>query len=165
MTSLLLWQCLLLHTMHCSLMQWSWLIPLSVSLNSDESGKQSLYPDGDPDDHQNLTICSLAHCHPSLKLSCKSMRKFFSAKLVTDRETDKRRRKHNLVGRSNNFMHHCRDEAVVVNCELYVGTIPCVESTRNKSQSLQLCCTAVSSQLSGASYVYYQFCHTDQQPT
>jgi len=34
--------------------------PLSVSPNSDEFRKQSLYPDGDPDHHQNLIICSLA---------------------------------------------------------------------------------------------------------
>jgi len=36
-----------------------------LSSNSDESGKQSLYPDGDPDRQQNLTKCSLAHCQPS----------------------------------------------------------------------------------------------------
>ena len=33
----------------------------------------------DPDLHQNLIICSLAHCQPSLKISrknCKSIRKF-----------------------------------------------------------------------------------------
>jgi len=35
--------------------------------HSNESGKQSLYPDGDPDRHQNLTTCSLAHCRPTLK--------------------------------------------------------------------------------------------------
>jgi len=47
-----------------SVMQHSQLIPLSVSPNSDESGKQSLHPDGDPDRHQNLIICSLADCQP-----------------------------------------------------------------------------------------------------
>jgi len=31
-------------------------------------------PDGDPDRHRNLIVCSLAHCHPSLKISCKSVR-------------------------------------------------------------------------------------------
>jgi len=40
--------------MHYSVEQRSRLIPLSASSNSDESGKQSLYPDGDPDRHQNL---------------------------------------------------------------------------------------------------------------
>jgi len=43
----------------------------------------------DPDRHQNLTICSLVHCQPSLKISCKSVRKFFCAKLLTDRQTDR----------------------------------------------------------------------------
>jgi len=46
------------------------------SRNSDESEKQSLYPDGDPDRHQNLIIRSLAHCQHSLKISCKSVWKF-----------------------------------------------------------------------------------------
>jgi len=32
----------------------------------------------DPDCHQNLSICSMAHCKRSLKISCKSVRKFFS---------------------------------------------------------------------------------------
>jgi len=49
---------------------------LSVSPSSDESDKQSLYPDGNPDCHQNLIICSLADYQPSLKTSCKSVRKF-----------------------------------------------------------------------------------------
>jgi len=40
----------------CSVAQRSRLIPLSVSPNSDESGKQSLYSDGDPDHHRNLII-------------------------------------------------------------------------------------------------------------
>jgi len=30
----------------------------------------------DPDCHQNLVICSLFYCHPSLKISCKSNCKF-----------------------------------------------------------------------------------------
>ena len=49
--------------------------------------KKSLYPDGNPDRHQNLFICSLAHCHPSLKISCKSVRKFLR-KVLTNRQTD-----------------------------------------------------------------------------
>jgi len=28
----------------------------------------------DPDSHQNLIIYSLAHCQPSLKISCKSVK-------------------------------------------------------------------------------------------
>jgi len=32
----------------------------------------------DPDRHQNLIICSLAHCQLPLKISCKSVRKFFA---------------------------------------------------------------------------------------
>jgi len=35
--------------------------------------KKSLYPDGDPDRHQNLITCSLAHCQPSLKISYKAL--------------------------------------------------------------------------------------------
>ena len=30
----------------------------------------------DPDYHQNFIICSMARCQPSLKISCKSVRKF-----------------------------------------------------------------------------------------
>jgi len=64
--------------------------PLSVSPNSDESGKQSLYADGDPDRDQNLTICSLAHCQPSLKISGKSVWKFLHkvANTQRDRQTN-----------------------------------------------------------------------------
>jgi len=29
----------------------------------------------DPDRHQNVVVCSLAHCQPSLKISCKSVQK------------------------------------------------------------------------------------------
>ena len=60
--------------------------------NSDVSGKQSLYPDGDPDRHQNLPICSLTNCRPSLKISCKSVRKFLSEvanRQKTDNQTDR----------------------------------------------------------------------------
>jgi len=57
--------------------------------------------DRDPDRHQSLIICSLAHCQPSLKISCKSVWTF-CAKLLTNRQTDKQRRKHNLLGAGNN---------------------------------------------------------------
>jgi len=43
----------------------------------------------DLDRHQNLIICSVAHCQPSLKISCKSVWKFFFVKLLTDRQTDR----------------------------------------------------------------------------
>ena len=54
----------------------------------------------DPDRHQNLDICSLAHCQPSLKISCKSVHKFL--RKVANRQTDKRRRLHILLGGGNN---------------------------------------------------------------
>jgi len=40
----------------------------------------------DPDRHQNLIICSLAHCQPSLKISCKSVSKFL--RKVANRHTN-----------------------------------------------------------------------------
>jgi len=43
----------------------------------------------------NLTICSLAHCQPSLKISCKSVCKFLC------KVANKEQRKHNLLGRGN----------------------------------------------------------------
>jgi len=63
------------------------LMPLSVSPFNIESGtgKQSLYPDGDPDCHQNLIICLLALYQPSLKISCKSIPKFLCK--VANRQT------------------------------------------------------------------------------
>jgi len=66
-------------------------LTISVSPNSDESGKQSLYPDGDPHCHQNLMTCSLAHSQPFLNNSCKSVRKFLRkvANGQTDRQTDR----------------------------------------------------------------------------
>jgi len=64
-----IWRCLLVHAVHCSVAQRSQLILLSVSPNSDESEKKSLYPDSDPDRRQNLIICALGHCQPSLKNS------------------------------------------------------------------------------------------------
>jgi len=67
---------------------------------SDKSGKQSLYPDGDPDRHQNLIICSLAYCQPSMKISCKSVWTFLHQ--VANRQTNKQRQKHILLsGRKN----------------------------------------------------------------
>jgi len=42
----------------------------------------------DPDCHQNLIICSLAHCQPSLKSSPKSVQKLFLRK-VANRQTNR----------------------------------------------------------------------------
>jgi len=78
------------------------------------------YPDQDPnpwtDRYQNLIICSLAHCKPSLKISCKSVRTFLRKvdNRHTNRETDrqtknKQRRLYILLGGGNkrNGMRSC----------------------------------------------------------
>ena len=56
----------------------------------------------DPDLHQNLTICSLAHCQPSLKISRKSARKLL--RKVANKRTDKQtnNEENNLLGGGNN---------------------------------------------------------------
>ena len=64
-----------------------------------------MYPDGDPDRHQNLIVCSLAHYQSSLKISCKSYRKILCK--FANRRTDKQRRKQN---EGNNLIlstHEC----------------------------------------------------------
>ena len=81
-------------------MQHSQLIALSISPNSDESRKQSLYLDCDWNRHWNLIICSTAHCKPSLKISCKYVWNFLGK--VANRQTNKQRQKHILLGRGNN---------------------------------------------------------------
>jgi len=53
----------------------------------------------DPDCHQNLIICSLAHSQPSLKISCKSVQKFLCK--VANRQINKQRRLHILLGGGN----------------------------------------------------------------
>jgi len=57
----------------------------------------------DPDCYQNLTICSLAHCQPSLKISCKSIEHFLLK--VANRQTNKQPntqwRLHILLGGGN----------------------------------------------------------------
>jgi len=100
----LLWRCLLVHAVHCSVVQHTRLIPLSVFPNSDESKKNNpcmqtvirIAP-------SFCFICSLTHCQPSLKISCKSAWKFLRkvANRQTGRQTDKQRRKHNVVGGGN----------------------------------------------------------------
>jgi len=59
-----------------------------MMMNSIESEKQSLYPDGDR--YQNLISCSSAHCQPSLKISCKSVETFLHkvANKQTNRQTN-----------------------------------------------------------------------------
>ena len=74
-------------------------LPLPVSPNSDESGKQSLYPDGDPDRHRNLIVCSLTHCQSCVKISCKSVVNFL--RKVANSQTNEQRRKHVLLGGGN----------------------------------------------------------------
>jgi len=70
----------------------------------------------DPHGHQNLIICSVAHCQPPPKLSRKSVQKFFFAQ--TDKQTNKQRRLHILLGGGKYYfisrrqdvymvLHHC----------------------------------------------------------
>ena len=56
-------------------------------------------PDRDryPDRHQNLIVCSLAHCQPSLKISCKSLANFMQSCIQTNKQTHKQRRLHNSL--------------------------------------------------------------------
>ena len=57
----------------------------------------------DSDSHQNLIVCSLAHCQPSLKISCKSVRKFL--RKLANRQTDKQTNNDDynvLLGGGNN---------------------------------------------------------------
>ena len=67
----------------------------------------------DPDRHQNLIICSLAHRQPFLKISCKFVRKFL--RKVANRQTDKQRRKHNLLGGGNKSTTETRKAVVGTN--------------------------------------------------
>ena len=53
----------------------------------------------DPDCDQNLITCSLADCQTYLKISCISVWKF-SGK-AANKQTNKQRRKHNLLGGGN----------------------------------------------------------------
>jgi len=60
----------------------------------------------DPERHQNLVICALAHCQPSLKVSCKSVQTFL--RKVANGQTNRQRRLHILLGGGNiyNFIRH-----------------------------------------------------------
>ena len=55
-----------------------------MSPNSDESGKQSLYPGSEPDRHQNLITCSL---HGPLPTFSENFMQILSAR-QTDNQTD-----------------------------------------------------------------------------
>ena len=61
-----------------------------------------------PDRHQNLIICSFAHCQPSRKFPANPLS--FYTKLLTDRQTDKQQQSHILVGRGNNNSNVCIEE-------------------------------------------------------
>jgi len=71
--------------MACPL-QWAAIITRSTGTVHTSYHCRDTYSDSDPDRHQNLVICSLAHCQPSLKISCKSVRKFW--RKVANRQTD-----------------------------------------------------------------------------
>jgi len=66
-----------------------------------EYEKQSLYPDGDPDRHQNLIICSWARCQmPTFRENFMQIRSEFIAYICqqTERQANKQRQKHNHLG-------------------------------------------------------------------
>ena len=61
-----------------------WLDSLSVSPNCDESGKQYLYPDDDPDHDQNLIVSSIIGPLPTFPENSMQIRlEFFCAKMLT----------------------------------------------------------------------------------
>jgi len=59
----------------------------------------------DPDRHQNLIICSLAHCQPSRKFQANPFRSFFrkvsKSNRQRNRQTNRQRRSHILLGGGN----------------------------------------------------------------
>jgi len=76
---------------------------VGLSPNGDESGKQSLYPNGNPDRHQNLISCSWPIVNlPENFISIRSIVLRKVANRQTDkqsnRQTGKQRRKHILLG-------------------------------------------------------------------
>ena len=68
-------------------------------------------PIRDPDRHRNLIVCSPARCQPSLKISCKCVRKFLRkvANRQRDKQTDKQRRTYSLLG-GGNKPNQCRGQ-------------------------------------------------------
>jgi len=59
---------------------------LSVSTSSDESEKQSLYPDGDPDRHQNLVVHLFIGPLPTFPENFMQIRSEVFAKLLTGKQ-------------------------------------------------------------------------------
>ena len=92
----------------------------------------------DPDCHENLIICfcSLAHCQPSLKISCKSVCKFL--RKVANRQTDKQRRKRNLLGGGNNKKTSIRWQDSAPPRASNGGQPLCVQISRERSYSLPI---------------------------
>jgi len=81
----------------------------------------------DTDRHQNLVICSLAHCQPSLKISCS-----FCAKLLTDianGQTDRQTDKQITITSLAEVIkcHSMRSEAYTLN----LGSVPSVQLNRH----------------------------------
>jgi len=74
---------------------------------------------GDPDRHQSLIICSLAHCQSSLKISFKSVRKFL--RKVANRQTDRQ------TGKQTNNDDYMTSVAEVINQRpcLWSRTLSC----------------------------------------
>ena len=85
-------------------------VQLSLCCNGIKSGKRFLYPDGDPDRHQDLICCSSA----SQKISCTSVWKFL--RKVADKQTDKHQGKHILVGGGN-------DSERTNGCSYHIGNV------------------------------------------
>jgi len=77
--------------------------------------------DPDPNRHQNLIICSLAHCQPSLKILRKSVRKFLRkvANRQTDRQTDRQTKKQTDKNRQTNNGENITSLAEVKTLETY----------------------------------------------
>jgi len=76
----------------------------------------------DPDRHQNLITYFIAHCQPSLKISCKSVQKILRkvANRQPDRQTNKQRRLvlHNLLGGGLNSTETLSKWPIAVYCTL-----------------------------------------------
>ena len=72
---------------------WIWIrIQLSGSGSVTRSVRIGIR---DPNRHQSLIICSLAHCQPSLKISCKSVGKFL--RKVANRQTNRQRNNNDYI--------------------------------------------------------------------
>ena len=74
---------------------------LLIPPSSDETGKRSRYPDGDPDRHRNLIVRSVAYCQPSLKCHANPFGSF-CATLLTDKQINNDENIIVLLGGCNN---------------------------------------------------------------